>query len=171
MNYDSFIKISKRLPQKCRYFFSASTFLKFDRDEYGRIDCISFFHSIVRKVSLFQTRIQISLYDVKGNGYLRKEDLIRFIDQSISTFPNLENMDENLREKFLIVSSKKFLFYLDPRKSDRIFIKDLLTSPILVELYDLRVKKSHEEFLNNWFSKQNTQKLINLFEKLDKDKD
>ena len=53
INYDSFLKIAKSLPPKCRHFFSASTFLKFDRDEYGRIDCVSFFHSIVRKVSLF----------------------------------------------------------------------------------------------------------------------
>lgn len=70
INYDSFIKISKTLPPKSRQFFTASTFLKFDRDEYGRIDCNSFFHSIVRKVSLCQTRIQISFYDSKGNGYL-----------------------------------------------------------------------------------------------------
>ena len=71
INYDSFLKISKSVPVKCRHFFSASTFLKFDRDEFGRIDAISFFHSIVRKVSLLQTRIQISLYDSVGNGYLR----------------------------------------------------------------------------------------------------
>lgn len=54
------------LPPKCRHFFSASTFLKFDRDEFGRIDILSFFHCIVRKVNLFQTRIQISLYDSIG---------------------------------------------------------------------------------------------------------
>ena len=53
INYDSFLTIAKALPPKCRHFFSASTFLKFDRDEYGRIDIVSFFHSIVRKVSLF----------------------------------------------------------------------------------------------------------------------
>ena len=55
-------------------------------------------------------------------------------------------------DKFLIVATKKFFFFLDPRKSDKIFIKDILTSPILAELYDLRTEKSHEEFLNNWFS-------------------
>lgn len=66
INYDAFLTIAKSLPPKCRHFFSASTFLKFDRDEYGRIDIVSFFHSIVRKVSLFQTRIQISLYDTIG---------------------------------------------------------------------------------------------------------
>lgn len=52
INYDSFLMIAKTVPEKCRHFFSASTFLKFDRDEFGRIDAISFFHSIIRKVSL-----------------------------------------------------------------------------------------------------------------------
>ena len=89
INYDSFLKIAKSLPIKCRHFFSASTFLKFDRDEYGRIDCVSFFHSIIRKVSLFQTRIQISLYDKRGNGYLKEDDLSKFILELIPTFSNL----------------------------------------------------------------------------------
>jgi len=66
INYNSFLNISAILPAKCRHFFSASTFLKFDRDEFGRIDIVAFFHSIVRKVNLFQTRIQISLYDSIG---------------------------------------------------------------------------------------------------------
>lgn len=57
INYNSFLTIASLLPIKCRHFFSASTFLKFDRDEYGRIDIVAFFHSIVRKVNLFQTRI------------------------------------------------------------------------------------------------------------------
>jgi serine/threonine-protein phosphatase 2A regulatory subunit B'' len=74
------------LPIKCRHFFSASTFLKFDRDEYGRIDIIAFFHSIVRKVNLFQTRIQISLYDSIGNGYLREKDLENYIFELIPIF-------------------------------------------------------------------------------------
>lgn len=66
INYNSFLTIAALLPPKCRHFFTASTFLKFDRDEYGRIDIVAFFHSIVRKVNLFQTRIQISLYDSVG---------------------------------------------------------------------------------------------------------
>jgi len=45
------------LPPKCRQFFTSSTFLKFERDEYGRIEIVPFFHYVVRKVNLFQTRI------------------------------------------------------------------------------------------------------------------
>ena len=75
LNYNSFLTVASKLPLKFRHFFSASTFLKFDRDEYGRIDMQSFFHSIVRKNNLFQTRIHISLYDTAGNGYLTEDNL------------------------------------------------------------------------------------------------
>ena len=86
INYQAFQNIANQLPIKCRHFFSASTFIKFDRDEYGRIDILSFFHCIVRKVNLFQTRIQISLYDSIGNGYLREKDLENYIFELIPTF-------------------------------------------------------------------------------------
>lgn len=171
INYDSFLKIAKSLPPKCRHFFSASTFLKFDRDEYGRIDCVSFFHSIVRKVSLFQTRIQISLYDSRGNGYLLEHDLVNFISEIMPTFPNVSELKGEDKEKYLMITSSKFFFFLDPKKTGKVFIKDILTSPILAELYDLRSEKSDEEFLNNWFSRQNATRIIKLFEKLDENKD
>ena len=171
LNYDSFLKIAQSLPPKCRHFFSASTFLKFDRDEYGRIDAVSFFHSVVRKVSLFQTRIQISLYDTYGNGYLLYSGLERFIEELLPTFPNLTAMPESLKQRYMIVAMSKFSFFLDPKKIGKIFIKDILTSPILAELYDLRSDKSDEEFLSNWFSLQNARKVIELFNRLDENKD
>lgn len=57
INYDQFVFVSSMLPPKCRQFFAASTFLKFERDEFGRIEIVPFFHYVVRKVNLFQTRI------------------------------------------------------------------------------------------------------------------
>ena len=171
LNYDSFLKIAKSLPPKCRHFFSASTFLKFDRDEYGRIDAVSFFHAVVRKVSLFQTRIQISLYDSYGNGYLLYSGLERFIEELLPTFPNLAAMPESLKERYMAIALAKFSFFLDSKKMGKVFIKDILTSPILAELYDLRSEKSDEEFLSNWFSLQNARKIIELFNRLDENKD
>lgn len=57
INYDQFVYVSTILPPKCRQFFSSSTFLKFERDEFGRIEIGPFFCYVVRKVNLFQTRI------------------------------------------------------------------------------------------------------------------
>lgn len=80
-------------------------------------------------------------------------------------------MEEAFKEKYLLITSRKFFFFIDPKRTGKIFIKDILTSPILAELYDLRTEKSEDELLNNWFSKQNTQRIVDLFNKLDEDKD
>lgn len=53
INYDQFVYVSGMLAPKCRQFFTSSTFLKFERDEYGRIEIVPFFHYVVRKVNLF----------------------------------------------------------------------------------------------------------------------
>jgi len=54
INYDQFVYVSNALSEKkCRQFFASSVFLKFERDEYGRIEIVPFFHYVVRKVNLF----------------------------------------------------------------------------------------------------------------------
>lgn len=170
INYDSFLRIAKSLPDKCRHFFSASSFLKFDRDEYGRIDALSFFHSIVRKVSLYQTRIQLSLFDSFGNGYLTENDLENFItEQIIPSTSNLNTLTEEFLPFYLLIATRKFFFFLDPKKVNKIFIKDILTSPILSDLYDLRIQTTEQEFLNNWFSVQNARKIFASFSQLDEE--
>ena len=112
--------------------------MKCDRDEYGRIEIVPFFHYIVRKVNLCQTRIQISLYDSAGFGYLKEKDLENYIYELIPTFPQLSSMQEKFYGFYVITAVRKFFFFLDPKKTGKIWIKDLLTSPILAELYELR---------------------------------
>lgn len=98
----------------------------------------SFFHSIVRKNNLFQTRIHLSLYDTNGNGYLTENNLKEYISELIPTFHHLKNMEEDFTEKYIMAAKKKFTFFLDPKRTGRVYIKDMLTSPILAELYELR---------------------------------
>jgi serine/threonine-protein phosphatase 2A regulatory subunit B'' len=64
---------------------------------------------------------------------------------------------------------RKFFFFLDPKKTGKIYIKDMLCSPILAELYDLRQDKSMEELMQNWFSSQNAQRVYEAYLRLDTD--
>jgi len=52
----------------------------------------------------------------------------------------VKNIDEDFKEMYIICALKKFFFFFDPKKTGRIYIKDILTSPILAELYELRQK-------------------------------
>jgi serine/threonine-protein phosphatase 2A regulatory subunit B'' len=170
INYDQFCYVASQLPPKCRQFFQPSVFLKCDRDEYGRIEIVPFFHYIVRKVNLHQTRIQISLYDSAGYGYLKEKDLENFIFELIPSFPQLNSLQESFYPYYVITAVRKFFFFLDPKKTGKIWIKDMLTSPILAELYELRQERwPVEEAMQNWFSVQSTLKVYESYLKLDKD--
>ena len=123
----------------------------------------------MRKVSLFQTRIQISLYDSIGNGNLREKDLENYIFELIPTFSQLQSIPEAFQNYYVITAVRKFFFFLDPKKTGKIYIKDMLTSPILAELYDLRQEKSIEELQMNWFSSQNAERVYKAYLRLDLD--
>lgn len=70
----------------------------------------------------------------------------------------------------MITAVRKFFFFLDPKRTGRIYIKDMLTSPILAELYELRQEKlTPEELAQNWFSKQSALKVYDRYLKLDTD--
>jgi serine/threonine-protein phosphatase 2A regulatory subunit B'' len=170
INYDQFVYVSSMLPPKCRQFFTSSTFLKFERDEYGRIEIVPFFHYVVRKVNLFQTRIQISLYDSSGYGYLKEKDLENYIFELMPTFPQLQNLQENFYPFYVITAVRKFFFFLDPKRTGKILIKDMLTSPILAELYELRQERwNMEDAMQNWFSVQSSLRVYDQYLKLDTD--
>jgi serine/threonine-protein phosphatase 2A regulatory subunit B'' len=171
INYDQFVYVSGMLPPKCRQFFTSSTFLKFERDEYGRIEIVPFFHYVVRKVNLFQTRIQISLYDSSGYGYLKEKDLENYIFELMPTFPQLQSLQETFYPFYVITAVRKFFFFLDPKRTGKIQIKDMLTSPILAELYELRQESLNmEDALQNWFSVQSSLRVYDQYLKLDQDK-
>jgi len=170
INYDQFCLVASQLPPKCRQFFQPSVFLKCDRDEYGRIEIVPFFHYIVRKVNLHQTRIQISLYDSAGYGYLKEKDLENFIYELIPSFPQLSSLQDNFYSFYVITAVRKFFFFLDPKRTGRIWIKDMLTSPILAELYELRQERwTVEEAMQNWFSAQSALRVYEQYLRLDVD--
>ena len=120
-------------------------------------------------MNLFQTRIQISLYDSIGNGYLREKDLENYIFELIPTFAQLQNLQENFYPFYVITAVRKFFFFLDPKRNGRIYIRDMLTSPILAELYELRQeqKPAEENMQPNWFSVENALKVYEKYLKLD----
>jgi serine/threonine-protein phosphatase 2A regulatory subunit B'' len=67
-----------------------------------------------------------------------KNIFINFI--IIYLFISSKNIDEDFKEMHIICALKKFFFFFYPKKTGRIYIKDILTSQILPELYELRQK-------------------------------
>jgi len=85
------------------------------------------------------------------NGYLREKDLENYIFELIPTFAQLQNLQENFYPFYVITAVRKFFFFLDPKRTGKIYIKDILTSPILAELYEMRQERINpEELAQNW---------------------
>ena len=59
MNYEDFCHIAtvctEQIGQKCKRFFSPSNFMKFEKDDSGRIAILPFYLYVMRTVSYFQT--------------------------------------------------------------------------------------------------------------------
>merc|ERR1712070_1149321 len=157
ISYDGFIRVRDELPETFRPFFTASSFLKFSRDQFGCIPIVHFFSYVVRHANIKQTRVQLSYYDTHGRGYLREKDMENFVFELIPTLPQLADLQEEFYPFYVFTAVRKFFFFLDPMKKGRISIQALLTSPILPELFELRqeAKVSDADAATNWFSVQN----------------
>jgi len=84
------------------------------------------------------------------------------------TFPQLENLTEPFYPFYVITSVRKFFFFLDPKRTGKIQIKDMMTSPILAELYELRQQRmSPEDQVSNWFSVNSSLRVYDQYLKLD----
>lgn len=174
IDYEGFARVREELVkrgERFAQFFPPSTYLKFPRDQNGCIAIVPFFTFVVRKVNIKQTRVQLSYYDSLGRGYLTEKDMENFIFDMLPTLPQLSSLQEEFYPFYVFTAVRKFFFYLDPKRTGRIHIRDLLQSQILYELYELRQEQplDREETASNWFSMQQALKVYGQYLELDQD--
>lgn len=171
INYEDFLKVADECPAKCKQFFKASTFAKLlNNDPYGRISVMHFFNYVMRKVWLHQTRIGLSLYDVAGLGYLRENDLENYIYELIPTLSQLDQLDKSFHSFYVCTAVRKFFFFLDPMRTGKIKIQDVLACSFLDDLLELRdddLPKDVQE--SNWFSAHSALRVYGQYLNLDSD--
>ena len=172
INYRDFRKVAEKSPLFSEYF-KASTFLKFDKDKFGRIEILSFFHYIVRKNNIEENKISLSLSDVCCEGFLIDKDLENYIKKEIRQFPFYDEINEDIKEYYLLVAVRKFFFFLDPKRTGKIYINDIVTSSILpefLEMSDRSAVNNQMDVSSNWFSIQNFWRIYKKYVELDRDR-
>ncbi|XP_063429340.1 serine/threonine-protein phosphatase 2A regulatory subunit B'' subunit gamma-like [Mytilus trossulus] len=171
INYEDFQKVGSEAGAKCQQFFSASVFCKLlQTDPYGRISIMQFFNYVMRKVWLHQTRIGLSLYDVAGQGYLKESDLENYILELIPTLPQLNGLERSFYSFYVCTAVRKFFFFLDPMRTGRIKIQDILACSFLDDLLELRDEDLSKEMQeSNWFSAPSALRVYGQYLNLDKD--
>ena len=169
INYKDFKKVGEKNPIFSEYF-KPSVFLRFDKDKYGRIELLSFFHFVFRKNMAEENKITLSLSDVCCEGFLIDKDLENYIKKEICNFPFYGDLNEEIKEYYLLVAQRKFFFFLDPKRIGKIYINDIVTSNILTEFLDIERITDKKDMEYNWFSLINFWKIYKKYVELDKDK-
>lgn len=80
----------------------------------------------------------------------------------------MKQLDTSYYQFYTCIAVRKFFFFLDPLKYNKIKIIDILCSGFLDELLELRneqITRTREEY--NWFSVANTIRLYNIYLGLD----
>ena len=171
LDYDAFLKAKSLSGSKCQQYFQPLIFAKLQHgDPHGRISVMAFFNYVMRKVWIHQTRIGLSLYDVNGQGFLREQDVENYIAELIETLPQLDGLDHSFHSFYVCTAVRKFFFFLDPLRTGRIKIQDILASSFLDDLLELRDQDLAKDAQDaNWFSAPSALRVYGQYLNLDKD--
>ena len=95
----------------------------------------------------------MSLYDVNGQGFLREQDVENYIAELIETLPQLDGLDKSFHSFYVCTAVRKFFFFLDPMRTGKIRIQDILACSFLDDLLELRDQDLPKDAQDaNWFS-------------------
>ena len=83
------------------------------------------------RAGIEENKITLSLSDVCCEGFLIDKDLEGYIKKEIKNFPFYDEINEEIKEYYLLVAQRKFFFFLDPKRTGKIYINDIVTSNIL----------------------------------------
>eukprot|EP00697_Spironema_sp_BW2_P002782 gnl/Spiro4/13708_TR7304_c0_g1_i1.p1 gnl/Spiro4/13708_TR7304_c0_g1~~gnl/Spiro4/13708_TR7304_c0_g1_i1.p1 ORF type:complete len:496 (+),score=239.27 gnl/Spiro4/13708_TR7304_c0_g1_i1:32-1519(+) len=169
ISYDKYVLAGQQLSDKWAPYFKASTFVRFKPDENGNVPIESIYHYFSRKANLQLLRIALTRFDVVGKGYLREQDLDKYIYQLIPTFKSRQPLPDPFYRFYLCGAVRKFFFFLDPSRKGKISIRDLLVNPIspMEELLELRGELSEEDEARNWFSSKSALRVYTQYLHLD----
>eukprot|EP00891_Asterochloris_glomerata_P006921 jgi/Astpho2/6921/e_gw1.00107.57.1_t len=172
INYDDFSQARaeclERFGPQAEEYTQAGRFLRFRKDEEGAISVLSFFNYVMRRNAMLQTRVHLSCFDEEGLGSLTETQLEGYISQLVPELPALQGLTSAISlAEYCRIASRKFMFFHARRH--RVQIRDLLTSPVLAELMELRHLGSSALVVLCRFSTANAVRVRDLFTSLDED--
>lgn len=170
ITFSDYTAIKDPVMDKVSKFLTPEKFPKLESRsrQAGKVAIINLFNLLMRKVWIQQTRIGLSLYDVTGKGFLRETDLEAYIFELIPSLTQLDGLEKSFHSFYVCTAVRKFFFFLDPLRTGRIRIKDILKSNFLDELLELR-DSDLPNLQENWFSAPSALSVYGHYLNLDKD--
>lgn len=101
---------------------------------------------------------------------VREQDLENYIAELIETLPQLDGLDKSFHSFYVCTAVRKFFFFLDPIRTGKIKIQDILACSFLDELLELRDHDLAKDAQDaNWFSAPSALRVYGQYLNLDKD--
>ncbi|XP_064004921.1 serine/threonine-protein phosphatase 2A regulatory subunit B'' subunit gamma isoform X3 [Pogoniulus pusillus] len=98
------------------------------------------------------------------------QDLENYILELIPTLPQLDGLEKSFYSFYVCTAVRKFFFFLDPLRTGKIKIQDILACSFLDDLLELRDEElSKESQETNWFSAPSALRVYGQYLNLDKD--
>lgn len=177
VDYDAYLKISEKSGPIAQRWMTSDVFLKFPRDHLQRINADSLYKYIMRRMRCLRLRVSLLLYDVIGKGYLREQDLEKYVVAQIPDMEQLSTMDKDFYKFYVFTAVRKFFFFLDPPKRGKIKISTLCRSVIMYEFHRLRKNDSSDDtgppgidyYSSAWFTLNSSIQVYASYLTLDKD--
>ncbi|KAJ8598630.1 hypothetical protein CTAYLR_003062 [Chrysophaeum taylorii] len=114
---------------------SARRFLELPRDCHGRVSARDLYNKIDRATCAAKTRRALRPY--ARDGSLREQELERYVYDLIPDMPAAQSMDEKFHAFYVFTAVRRFMFFLDPRRTGRISIDTLAASSMAAELDEI----------------------------------
>ncbi|KAF7268613.1 serine/threonine-protein phosphatase 2A regulatory subunit B'' subunit gamma-like [Rhynchophorus ferrugineus] len=171
ISYNDFQKVAQLAGPKVKPYFRSCMFAKLQQgDPQGRVSIISLFNYVMRKVWLDQTRVGLSVYDSNGQGYLTETELENYITDLLPTLCQLDGLEKSFHSFYVCTAVRKFLFFLDVVRANRVRILDILACSFLDDLLELRDEDLSKDLQEqNWFSAPSALRIYGHYLNLDRD--
>ena len=110
INYKDFKAVGEQ-NELFHAYFLPSNFLKFDKDQYGRIDIIAFFHYIIKRNTIESMKLNVAYFDYYCEGFLIDKDIEQYITKEVQSFPFYNDIEREKQDFYLLVAQRKFFFH------------------------------------------------------------
>lgn len=170
IGYNVLKEVISKASTKCRNYYSAKVFALLQESEFmNDVYIVGLFSYAMRKTWQKKTRIGLSVYDTIGKGYLMEKEMVSFVNDIIPDCSQLNCLEKTFYPLYVCTVVRKFMFFLDPMRTGRIRLKDILLSGFLDDLLVLRNEELPDESDSfNWFSAASALRVYDQYKTLDK---
>jgi len=106
---------------------------QFPRDELGCVPFKLLARHLCTRVTCQAAWRRAAAYDSEGDGFLREHDLENMVFDAIPALPDLSTLQDNFYPFYVFTAVRKVCFFLDPHRTGRVSLEDLVASKVLQE--------------------------------------